>query len=51
MPIQRGLVIQYVSKGKVYTKNFKKYTTAAQHTGKATRTTQPEEVRETESDE
>ena len=46
MPIQRSLIIQYVSKEKYTPKTSKKYTAAAQHTGKATRTTQPEEGKE-----
>ena len=49
MPIQSSLVIQHVWKRKVHTK-LQKNTTAAQHTEKATRTTQPEEGKR-ESDE
>ena len=46
MLIQRGFIIQYVSKEKYTPRTSKKYTAAAQHTGKATRTTQFEEGKE-----
>ena len=46
MPIQRGLIIQYVQKEKYTPRTSKNIQAAAQHTGKVTRAIQREEGKE-----